>query len=70
MSNYRNRQELELEAWPELREKLQELKNLANSECTIPTEFKRMLCTMASLARGCVLNTHSHCVKLKRSNYV
>ena len=54
MSRYTNRQELELNAWPELRDKLQELKNLVNSERSIPKEFKRMLFTMASIAGGCV----------------
>ena len=54
MSSYSNRQEFELDTWPELRDKLQELKNLVNSERTITREFKRMLFTMASLAGGCV----------------
>ena len=54
MSTYSNRQEFELNNWPELRDKLQELKNLVNSERTIPKELTRMLFTMASLAGGCV----------------
>lgn len=56
MSEYSNRQELKLDHWPELRQKVSELVNLVNSERTIPQEFKRMLFTMASLAGGC-----THC---------
>lgn len=54
MSDYSNRQEFELELWPELHKKFREVVDLVNSERTIPKEFKRMLFTMASLAGGCV----------------
>jgi len=59
MSTYNNRQEFELGTWPELKNTFQDLKNLVNSERTIPIEFKRMLFTMASLAGGC-LHCQSH----------
>ena len=37
MSSYSNRQEFELDTWPELRDKLQELKNLAwTIQCAVP----------------------------------
>ena len=54
MSRYSNRQDFELSSWPELQDKLQELKDLVNSDRTISKEFKRMLFTMASVAGGCV----------------
>ena len=56
MSKYHDRQEFELAHWPELREKVNELVNLVNSERTIPREFKSMLFTMASVSSGC-----THC---------
>lgn len=50
MSSYENRQEFELDHWPELRQKVNELVNLVNSERNIPREFKSMLFTMASVS--------------------
>lgn len=56
MSDYQDRQDFELDHWPELRQKVNELVNLVNSERTISREFKSMLFTMASLSSGC-----THC---------
>jgi len=54
MTNYQNRQDFELDNWPELRTMVNDLVNLVNSERTIPKELKHLLFTMASLASGCV----------------
>lgn len=56
MTDYHDRQEFELANWPELRQMVNELVNLVNSERTITSEFKKMLFTMASLSSGC-----THC---------
>lgn len=56
MSDYENRQDFELQHWPELRQMVNDLVNLVNSERNIGREFKAMLFTMASLSSGC-----THC---------
>jgi alkylhydroperoxidase family enzyme len=56
MTTYENRQDFELDNWPELRVMVNDLVNLVNSERTIQKELKRLLFTMASLASGC-----THC---------
>jgi len=56
MSDYQNRQDFELDQWPELRKMVNDLVNLVNSERTVPGELKKMLFTMASVASGC-----THC---------
>jgi len=56
MADYHDRQEFELDHWPELRQKVNELVNLVNSERGITREFKSMLFTMASVSSGC-----THC---------
>lgn len=56
MSSYENRQNFELDHWPELRQKVNELVNLVHSERGVPQELKSMLFTMASVASGC-----THC---------
>ena len=52
MTEYENRQDFELDNWPELRAMVNNLVNLVNSERTIPREFKSMLFTMASQANS------------------
>lgn len=56
MAKFHDRQEFELDQWPELRQKVNELATLVNSERTIPRELKSMLFTMASVSSGC-----THC---------
>lgn len=54
MAGYNNRQEFELDHWPELRGMVNDLANLVYSERTVPTELKKLLFTMASQASGCM----------------
>lgn len=56
MTDYENRQDFELDNWPELRAMVNDLVNLVNSERTIPKELKHLLFTMASVSSGC-----THC---------
>lgn len=56
MTTYENRQDFELEHWPELRAMVNDLANLVYSERGIKKDFKSMLFTMASLSSGC-----THC---------
>ena len=56
MSTYEDRQEFELQHWPELRQMVNDLANLVYTERGIPKELKSMLFTMASVASGC-----THC---------
>ncbi|MEM9438674.1 MAG: beta-eliminating lyase-related protein, partial [Pseudomonadota bacterium] len=55
-ADYENRQDFELDRWPELRQMVNDLVNLVNSEREVPKEFKHHLFTMASVASGC-----THC---------
>lgn len=52
MTHYTNRQDFELDNWPELRKMVNDLANLVYSERTIPTELKKLLFTMASQSNG------------------
>jgi len=56
MAEYENREEFELDNWPELRQMVNQLANLVYSERKISSQFKSELFTMASLASGC-----THC---------
>lgn len=53
MAEYNNRQDFELDHWPELRKMVNDMANLVYSERTIPREFKKILFTMASQSSGC-----------------
>jgi len=50
---YQDRQNFELDQWPELREAVNQLVNLVYSERRIDSRLKHELFTMASLASGC-----------------
>ncbi len=52
MAEYHDRQDFELENWPELRQMVNDLANLVYSERTVPTELKKLLFTMASQSNG------------------
>jgi len=54
MTVYENRQEFELDHWPELRQMVNDLVNLVKGERKVPKELKHLLFTMASVASGCV----------------
>ena len=56
MSEYQDRQEFELDHWPELRKMVNDLANLVNRERMLPRQLKSELFTMASVASGC-----THC---------
>ncbi|MEM7272626.1 MAG: carboxymuconolactone decarboxylase family protein [Actinomycetota bacterium] len=56
MTTYENRQEFELDSWPELRQLVNDLASLVYSKRTIEPQLKNELFTMASLASGC-----THC---------
>jgi len=56
MTDYENRQEFELQHWPELRQMVNDLVNLVHSERTLGQPLKSELFTMASVASGC-----THC---------
>ena len=53
MSDYSDRQDFELEKWPEMRKMVNDLASLVYSERTISSQFKSELFTMASLSSGC-----------------
>ncbi len=56
MSDYNNRQEFEMDHWPELRTAFTKLVKTVQQDKEIPKQFKSELFTMASLASGC-----THC---------
>jgi len=53
MTDYQDRQNLELAQWPELRAEVNRLADLVYSDRKISRQFKYELFTMASLASGC-----------------
>lgn len=53
MSNFNNRQDFEMDHWPELRQVFTKLVKTVQREKEITTQFKSELFTMASLASGC-----------------
>lgn len=53
MTEYQDRQDLELGQWPELRAEVNKLADLVYSDRTISRQFKYELFTMASLSSGC-----------------
>lgn len=59
MSDYSNRQDLEMGLWPELREQFNDLINVVWTEKELSEQFKQELFTMASQASGC-LHCQSH----------
>lgn len=59
MSEYNNRQNLEMGHWPELREQFNHLIKTVWSEKELSEQFKQEIFTMASLAGGC-LHCQSH----------
>lgn len=52
MTEYHDRQDFELDNWPELRAMVNDLANLVYSERTIDRELKKLLFTMASQSNG------------------
>jgi alkylhydroperoxidase family enzyme len=52
-SKYKDRQEFEMENWPELRSKLNEISGLVLGEGQIPRQLKFEIFTVASLSAGC-----------------
>jgi len=56
VSTYENRQEFELDNWPELRKMVNDLVTLVYSDRMVDSTFKSELFTMASVASGC-----THC---------
>ncbi len=59
MTDYNNRQNLEMGHWPELREQFNQLIKVVWNEKELSEQFKQELFTMASLASGC-LHCQSH----------
>ncbi len=55
-TSYENRQDFELDQWPELRKQVNDLASLVYSERSISRQLKSELFTMASVASGC-----THC---------
>ena len=53
MTIYNNRQEFEMDHWPELRAAFTKLVKTVQQDKEIPKQFKSELFTMASLASGC-----------------
>ena len=52
-SDYSNRQEFEMELWPELRETWNQMIKLVFPEREVSGELKQLVFTVASLASGC-----------------
>ncbi|HAO57859.1 MAG TPA: fusion protein [Alphaproteobacteria bacterium] len=52
-TNYENRQEFEMEHWPELRETWNKMIQLTMPEREVSRELKQLVFTVASLASGC-----------------
>ena len=53
MTDYQNRQDFELDHWPELRAEVNRLADVVYSDRKLSRQFKYELFTMASLAGGC-----------------
>ena len=54
MTDYNNRQDFEMDHWPELRTAFKTLVKTVQADRELPRRFKSELFTMASLASGCV----------------
>ena len=73
MSGYNNRQDFEMNHWPELRAAFTKLVKTVQADRELPRIFKSELFTMASLASGCVhcqshgaFNLNAHGVETER----